>query len=66
MDKFEICVVIENELKNSKDRVIVVNTPLAEEVAILLEGVYYVGRKEEAVIVSSSEELVEKELKNHV
>lgn len=66
MDKFDICVAIENELKNSEDRVIIVNTPLAEAVAILLEGVYYVSRKEDILIVSSSEELMKKELKNYV
>ena len=66
MDKFDICVAIENELKNSEDRVIIVNTPLAEAVAILLEGVYYVSRKEDIIIVSSSEELMKKELKNYV
>lgn len=63
MDKFDICVAIENELKNSEDRVIIVNTPLAEEVATLLEGVYYVDKKEETVIVSSSEELMKEEMK---
>lgn len=36
MDKFDICVMVENELKSSENRVVIVSTPLFEEVCRLL------------------------------
>ena len=63
MDKFDICVLIENELNGSKNRVVVVSTPLADEIATLLNGIYYVGRKNDTIIVSCSEELTREEMK---
>ena len=62
MDKFDICVMVENELKSSENRVVIVSTPLFEEVARLLGSAYYVGVKDASVYVSLNKELLKKEL----